>query len=61
MTGLVRRVGLSLFGPLLAVLVALVISALVIALIGENPVRALQVMTDLGDAPSQQGIGRAHV
>ncbi|MCF6745590.1 ABC transporter permease [Blastococcus sp. KM273128] len=49
-----RSTGLALLGPALAVLVALVISALVIALIGENPLRALQVMTDLGDAPSQQ-------
>ncbi|SEK27227.1 nucleoside ABC transporter membrane protein [Blastococcus sp. DSM 46786] len=49
-----RSTGLALLGPALAVLVALVISAVVIALIGENPLRALQVMTDLGDAPSQQ-------
>jgi ABC-type uncharacterized transport system permease subunit len=54
MSGLVRRVGLSLLGPVLAVLVALVISAAVIALIGENPVEAFRVMTDLGDSPSQQ-------
>ena len=54
MTGLARRVGLSLFGPLLAVLVALVISALVIALIGEDPIAAFRVMVDLGDSPSQQ-------
>ena len=54
MTGAVRRVGLSLLGPVLAVLVALVISAVVIALIGEDPLAAFQVMTDLGDSPSQQ-------
>ena len=54
MSGLVRRVGLSLLGPVLAVLVALVISAAVIALIGENPVEAFRVMTDLGDSPSQE-------
>ena len=47
MTGLARRAGLSLFGPLLAVLVALVISALVIALIGEDPIAAFRVMVDL--------------
>jgi simple sugar transport system permease protein len=52
--GLVRRVGLSLFGPVLAVVVALVISAAVIALIGEDPVAAFRVMADLGDSPSQQ-------
>ncbi len=40
MNGLVRRVGLSLLGPVLAVLVALVISAAVVALIGEDPVAA---------------------
>ncbi|MDK3256197.1 ABC transporter permease [Blastococcus capsensis] len=49
-----RRTGLALLGPVLAVLVALVISGLVIALIGQDPLRALQVMVDLGDAPSQQ-------
>ncbi len=54
MNGLVRRVGLSLFGPVLAVVVALVISAAVIALIGEDPVAAFRVMGDLGDSPSQQ-------
>ncbi|TQN41451.1 nucleoside ABC transporter membrane protein [Blastococcus colisei] len=53
-TARVRRTGLALFGPVLAVLVALVISALVIALIGENPLSALRVMLDLGDSPSQQ-------
>ena len=51
---LLRRVGLALFAPVLAILVALVISALVIALIGENPIGALQVMLDLGDGPAQQ-------
>ncbi len=54
MNGLVRRVGLSLLGPVLAVVVALVISAAVIALIGEDPVAAFRVMADLGDSPSQQ-------
>jgi general nucleoside transport system permease protein len=52
--GLARRVGLSLLGPVLAVLVALVISAVVIALIGEDPLEAFGVMVDLGDSPSQQ-------
>ena len=54
MTGLARRLGLSLLGPVLAVLVALVISAVVIALIGEDPLEAFGVMVDLGDSPSQQ-------
>jgi ABC-type uncharacterized transport system permease subunit len=49
-----RRIGLALFAPLLAIGVALVIAAVVIALIGENPLTALQVMTDLGDSPAQQ-------
>ena len=52
MNGLVRRVGLALFGPVLAVLVALVISAVVIALIGQDPIAAFRVMADLGDSPS---------
>ena len=54
MNGLLRRVGLPLLGPVLAVLVALVISAVVIALIGQDPVEAFRVMTDLGQSPSQQ-------
>jgi ABC-type uncharacterized transport system permease subunit len=49
-----RRVGLSLFAPLLAIVVALAISALVITLIGENPLTAVRVMLDFGDTPSQQ-------
>jgi simple sugar transport system permease protein len=54
MTGLLRRTGLALFGPVLSIVVALVISAGVIALIGENPITALEVMVDLGQTPSQQ-------
>ncbi|MDP9429041.1 MAG: ABC transporter permease [Actinomycetota bacterium] len=54
MSGVVRRVGLSLLGPVLAVLVALLISGLVIALIGQDPIRAFGVMADLGDRPSEQ-------
>ena len=49
-----RRTGLALLGPGIALVVAAVISAIVILLIGEDPVAALQVMTDLGDTPSQQ-------
>jgi simple sugar transport system permease protein len=47
-------VGPALLAPTVAVVVAMVISALVIVAIGENPVTALQVMVDLGDRPSQQ-------
>ena len=53
MNGL-RRTGLALLGPALAILVALIISAIVILLIGEDPLAALGVMTELGDTPSQQ-------
>ncbi len=54
MSAILRRTGLALLGPVLAIVVALVISAGVIALIGENPLTALEVMVDLGDTPSQQ-------
>jgi ABC-type uncharacterized transport system permease subunit len=52
--GILRRVGLALLGPVMAIVLALVISAIVIALIGEDPLAALRVMFDLGDTPSQQ-------
>ena len=52
--GALRRVGLSLLGPAIAVVVALVISAIVIALIGEDPVEALRVMFNLGDTPAAE-------
>jgi simple sugar transport system permease protein len=51
---LLRRTGLALFAPALAIVVALAISAVVIALIGENPVTAVKVMLDFGSTPSQQ-------
>jgi ABC-type uncharacterized transport system permease subunit len=51
---ILRRLGLALLGPVLAIAAALVISAIVIALIGESPLTAFQVMLDLGDTPSQQ-------
>jgi general nucleoside transport system permease protein len=54
MSAALRRVGLSLLGPGLAIVVALIISAIVIALIGEDPLAAFAVMVDLGDSPSQQ-------
>jgi simple sugar transport system permease protein len=52
--GLLRRTGLALLGPVLAIVVALVISGIVIALIGEDPFAALRLMLDFGDSPSQQ-------
>ncbi|WP_448615601.1 ABC transporter permease [Modestobacter sp. URMC 112] len=51
---LLRRVGLALFAPVLAIVVALAISALVIVLIGEDPLTAVRVMLDFGETPSQQ-------
>jgi simple sugar transport system permease protein len=54
MSAVLRRIGLALLGPVLAIVVAFVISAGVIALIGEDPLTALQVMFDLGDTPAQQ-------
>ena len=49
-----RRIGQALIAPLLAVVVALVISALVILLIGEDPATAVKVMFDFGETPAQQ-------
>lgn len=49
-----RRLGTALLAPVLAIVVALAISALVIVLIGENPLRAVEVMLDFGNSPSQQ-------
>jgi len=49
-----RRLGLTLLAPALAIVVALVISAIVILLIGEDPAAALRVMVDFGDGPEQQ-------
>ena len=51
---LLRRIGQALLGPVMAVIVAMIISAIVIALIGEDPLAAFRVMVDLGDTPSQQ-------
>jgi general nucleoside transport system permease protein len=50
----VRRAGQALLGPVMAVVVAGIVSAIVIVLIGEEPGAALRVMVDLGDTPSQQ-------
>ncbi|MPR00277.1 ABC transporter permease [Modestobacter sp. I12A-02628] len=49
-----RRVGQGLLAPALAVVAAVLISGLVIAAIGEDPFRALEVMLDFGDTPQQQ-------
>ena len=51
---LVRRIGTLLLAPALAVLIAVVISALVMAALGVDPLQVLSVMVDLGDTPSQQ-------
>jgi general nucleoside transport system permease protein len=49
-----RRIGALLLAPVLAVLIAVAISAAVMALLGFDPLRVLSVMVDLGDTPSQQ-------
>lgn len=51
---LLSRVGQTLLAPVLAVVIALVISAAVMLAIGVQPVRALEVMVDFGETPSQQ-------
>jgi len=51
---ILRRVGLALFAPVLAVVVAVVISSLVMAVLQVNPFDVFAVMFDLGDTPSQQ-------
>jgi len=50
----VRRLGQALFAPVLAVVVALLISAAVMLAIGVNPLDALRVMFDFGNTPQQQ-------
>ncbi len=50
----VRRLAATLLAPLLAVAIALVISAVVMVAIGVDPFRALDVMVDFGDTPTQQ-------
>jgi general nucleoside transport system permease protein len=49
-----RRLGTLLLAPVLAVLIAVAISAVVMALLGVDPLQVLSVMVDLGDTPSQQ-------
>jgi ABC-type uncharacterized transport system permease subunit len=53
MTGL-RSFGRSLFAPVLAIVVAVVISSLVMAALQVNPLKVFEVMFDFGDKPSQQ-------
>jgi ABC-type uncharacterized transport system permease subunit len=50
----VRRIGLALFAPVLAVVVAVVISSIVMAALQVNPFDVFSVMVDFGDTPSQQ-------
>jgi ABC-type uncharacterized transport system permease subunit len=49
-----RRLGQSLLAPAIAVVVALLISAVVMLAIGVDPLDALRVMVDFGDSPNQQ-------
>jgi len=49
-----RRVGPALFAPVLAVVVALVISSAVMAVLQVDPFRVFEVMLDFGETPSQQ-------
>jgi simple sugar transport system permease protein len=49
-----RRLGTALFAPVLAVLVALIISSLVMAALQVNPLEVFKVMVDFGDTPDQQ-------
>jgi ABC-type uncharacterized transport system permease subunit len=51
---LLRRTGPALFAPVLAVVVALVISSVVMAALQVNPLQVFSVMLDFGDTPSQQ-------
>ncbi len=49
-----RRLGPALFAPVLAVLVAVVISSAVMAALQVNPLKVFEVMVDFGETPSQQ-------
>ena len=49
-----RRIGTSLMAPAMAVVVAVVITAVVIVAIGQDPIAALRVLFDFGDSPAQQ-------
>jgi simple sugar transport system permease protein len=49
-----RRIGSTLFAPVLAVVVALIISSIVMAALQVNPFKVFEVMVDFGDTPTQQ-------
>jgi simple sugar transport system permease protein len=49
-----RRVGSTLFAPVLAVVVALVISSIVMAALQVNPFQVFKVMVDFGETSTQQ-------
>ncbi|HEX2072486.1 MAG TPA: ABC transporter permease [Geodermatophilus sp.] len=51
---LLRRIGPAFLAPVLAVVVAVVISGLVMAALQVNPLQVLAVMVDFGETPSQQ-------
>jgi simple sugar transport system permease protein len=51
---LLRRIGLALFAPVLAVVVAVIISSIVMAALQVNPFDVFAVMFDFGETPSQQ-------
>jgi simple sugar transport system permease protein len=51
---LLRRLGPALLAPLLAVVVALVISSAVMAALAVNPFDVFAVMVDFGETPTQQ-------
>jgi simple sugar transport system permease protein len=48
------RLGRTLFAPVLAVVVALIISSIVMAALQVNPFKVFQVMVDFGETPTQQ-------
>jgi general nucleoside transport system permease protein len=49
-----RRLGPALFAPVLAVIVAVVISSAVMAALQVNPLRVFEVMINFGETPDQQ-------
>ena len=49
-----RRLGQTLLAPVLAAVVAVLISGVVIAAIGESPIAALRVMFDFGESGQQK-------
>jgi simple sugar transport system permease protein len=49
-----RRLGPALFAPVLAVVVAVVISSAVMAALQVNPLRVFEVMINFGETPDQQ-------